>query len=172
MKQLLRKCLKLLTLVASMSLPVISDAQTTPQYNVREAVPPTGSMIRRDLAEASIAINQPYAELSAADKAIFRSNYSQLSESDEPPFPKSGLQSLIGPIADLHQKFPVGGTLFLIAVVAPNGKIQEVKAISYPTLEMARFASTVLMLTEFKPAVCAGQPCSMEFPLRMRLETL
>jgi hypothetical protein len=31
--------------------------------------------------------------------------------------------------------------------------------------DMANFAGKVLLLTAFKPAVCRGRPCRMDFPL-------
>jgi hypothetical protein len=32
-------------------------------------------------------------------------------------------------------------------------------------LEQTKSASTILLLTRFKPAICGGRPCRMEFPL-------
>jgi len=33
---------------------------------------------------------------------------------------------------------------------------------------MTKFESSVLLLTKFKPAVCAGKPCKMQFPFRFK----
>jgi hypothetical protein len=34
---------------------------------------------------------------------------------------------------------------------------------------MTKFAGTVLMMTKFKPAMCAGKPCESQFPLHLKL---
>jgi hypothetical protein len=143
--------------------------QSNPQYTLKEDAPRTGSNIRRDLTGSiDIAVNRPYNELSGDDKARFRSNYEQMPEGDEPPFPKAGLQAILKPVSMGQQRLRVRGDLSLVGVVDPSGKVLEVKAYGSPSPEMTQFAGQVLMLTEFKPAVCSGQPCTMEFPLRMR----
>ena len=38
-----------------------------------------------------------------------------------------------------------------------------------PDPEITRVAASVLMLSKFKPAVCAGRPCAMQFPLEVNL---
>jgi hypothetical protein len=53
----------------------------------------------------------------------------------------------------------------LIATVEANGEVSSVKAIGSPSPEMTKFASTILLLTKFKPAICSGHPCRMDFPL-------
>jgi hypothetical protein len=44
--------------------------------------------------------------------------------------------------------------------------LSEVKAIGSPSPEMTQFAASVLLLTKFKPAICGGQPCKMDYPFR------
>jgi hypothetical protein len=151
--------------------PLSLTAQTSPRYTVRDDDAPTGSHIRRDLIDPiNIAINQPYAELSAEDKATFRSNYERMADADEPPFPKKGLQALLKPIAQGQQKLLVRGSLYVVGVVDSSGKMKDLKVYGSPSSEMTQLAAQVMFLTEFKPAVCDGQPCAMEFPLRMRFD--
>jgi hypothetical protein len=88
--------------------------------------------------------------------------YESIAPGDEPPFPLDGLK----PVVWKGQAKLLGtGELFLIATVEANGVVAQVKAIGSPSPEMTKFASTVLLLTKFKPAVCAGRPCKMDFPL-------
>ncbi|NDI85540.1 hypothetical protein [Undibacterium crateris] len=153
-------------------MPIASLAQSEAQYKLREETPRTGTNIRKNLTEPiNVAINLSYAELSAEEKKRVRGNYEVMPDADEPPFPKKGLRALIKPISQLQQKLLVEGPLSLIGLIDENGKVVEVKAIGSPSPEMTKFASSVMILTEFKPAVCAGQPCVMEFPFRMQFTT-
>lgn len=167
----LRVAVWLIGLVA-IALPVsAADAQPRPQYSIRQDSPPPGSHIRRDLTgPIAIPVNLPYEQLSAADRLKFHANYESIVEGDEPPFPKQGLGALLKPITKGQQKLYVSGDLSLVAVVAPSGEVQEVRVHGSPSPEMTRFATQILFTTPFKPAVCRGQPCAMEFPLRLRFE--
>ena len=164
--------LTLLILLAANTTPSPAAAQTSPRYSVREEAARTGSSIRREIAKSTdIPINKTYAELSAADKANFRSNYLRLPDTDEPPFPKAGLQALLKPIAQGAETSGVHGKLLLVGVVDPSGNVQQVTAIGSPSPELTKFASEVMLLTPFKPGLCAGKPCTMEFPLHLQFDT-
>ena len=51
--------------------------------------------------------------------------------------------------------------------VDAKGVAQSVSVIASPDSDMTRVAAGVLMLETYKPALCAGQPCAMAFPVRM-----
>lgn len=75
------------------------------------------------------------------------------------------MKSILDVVRKGQEKLLVTGKLYLVATVEPNGKVSTVKAYGSPNPEMAKFASEVLLLTKFKPAVCGGRPCRMDFPL-------
>lgn len=159
------------TMAAWALLACSAHAQPRPEYSIREESPPTGSHIRRNLSgPIAIPVNLTYEQLSAADRLKFHANYESIAEGDEPPFPKQGLGALLKPITKGQQKLYVNGDLSLVAAVAPSGEVQEVRVHGSPSPEMTRFATQILFATPFKPAVCRGQPCAMEFPLRVRFE--
>lgn len=143
-------------------------AQPHPQYGIKEELPRVGSHIRMRVAESpGIAVNLAYHQLPAADRAKLHAQYEQIAEGDEPPYPLRGLQALLDPMRQAQAKLLVRGELFLVATVGPDGKAREVRALGSPSPEMTRFAAQVMMLTPYKPAVCGGQPCTMDFPFRM-----
>lgn len=143
-------------------------AQERPEYSIREDQPRTGSHIRQDVASStSIPINLPYEKLSPEEQSNFHSNYESIAAGDEPPFPRKGLRALLDPIRKAQAKLRVRGDLFLVATIGPDGKAREVAAFSSPSPEMTQFAAQVLMLTPFKPAICSGNPCAMDFPLKV-----
>lgn len=144
----------------------VSAQSTTPQYSIR-AEEHTSSMIRRRAAYGSVLpLNRTYAELNADEKAILHGWYESMPPGDEPPFPAAGLKPIYEALINGQDRFAAQGELFLIASVGADGKVTEVKAIGSPGAEMVQFAGAVLILTKFKPAVCSGRPCRMEFPLR------
>lgn len=142
-------------------------AQVRPENSIREEQPRTGSHIRQDVAHSSIPINLPYAQLSPDDRSAFNANYESIAEGDEPPFPLKGLRALIDPIQKAQEKLFARGELFLVATIGPDGKARQVSSYRSPGPEMTNFAAQALMLTPFKPAICSGKPCTMDFPLRM-----
>jgi hypothetical protein len=140
----------------------------TPQYGIKEDMPRTGSHIRRDAVRpTNIAINRGYADLSPEERQRFLENYENLPAGDEPPFPVEGLRALLDPILKAQQKLLVKGDLFLIATIDAKGEVVEVKAIGSPSARMTKVAASIFYLTKFKPAVCGGSGCQMEFPLRL-----
>lgn len=145
-------------------------AQPRPEHTIREEYAPAGSNIRRDLTgPIEIPVNLPYEQLSRADRQKFHAHYESIAEGDEPPFPTQGLAALLKPIVQGQQKLRVAGDLTLIAAVSASGEVQEVRVHGSPSAEMTKFATQILFLTPFKPAVCGGKPCAMDFPLRLRL---
>jgi len=142
-------------------------AQTSnPEYSIKFENPPIGSHIRRDAVRGSpIPINRSYHELTPEQRASVHRWYESIAPGDEPPFPLDGLKPVHDAVRKGQAKLLVTGELFLIATVEANGVVAQVKAIGSPSPEMTKFASTVLLLTKFKPAVCAGRPCKMDFPL-------
>jgi hypothetical protein len=109
--------------------------------------------------------------LSDEQKAILASRYENLGVQDEPPFPADGLAPIMRLLSQAQQKLLVSGSLYLIVDVGADGNAREVKAIGSPSPEMTNFAASVLALAKYKPGVCAGQPCRMQFPFVIEFDT-
>jgi len=156
--------------LAVAALVVYSEAPaqgTEPEYAVKADQPRTGSHIRRDAVKGgALPINRTYEQLTPEERAIVRGWYESMPAADEPPFPAEGMKPIHEAIGKAQAKLRARGELSLIATVGPNGEVSSVNAVGSPNPEMARFAGQVLLLTKFKPAVCGGQPCRMDFPLR------
>jgi hypothetical protein len=61
------------------------------------------------------------------------------------------------------------GHVQIAVTVSPAGKALSVKLIKHPDLETAKFVAYLLVNTTYKPAVCGGQPCQMDFPFDVNL---
>jgi hypothetical protein len=142
-----------------------------PEYAIKEDAPRTGTHIRRNAINTqSIALNKRYQELSAEDRAKLHAWWESMPEGDEPPFPDRGLKPVHAAILKGQAKLLAQGELYLIATVDGNGDVSQVKAIGSPSPEMTKFAASVVGLTKFKPAICAGKPCQMDFPFLYKFE--
>jgi hypothetical protein len=138
-----------------------------PEYKIKADDPPIGSHIRRDAVSGgpAIPINKRYHELSAEERAIVHGWYESIAPGDEPPFPLDGLKPIHNAVRQGQARYLINGKVFVIATVGSRGDVAEVKVIGSPDADMTKFIASVLMLTKFKPAVCGGQACKMDFPL-------
>ena len=155
--------------VSMIALSAGAHAQAHPEYTIKEDAPRTGSSIRRNqVMPIQIAYNLPYAQLPESDKQAVHRQYDAIAQGDEPPFPVDKLRAVLNPIRKAQQRLLVTGELLLVATIGPDGQAQQVKAYGSPSPEMTTFAAQTLMLVSYKPAVCGGQPCTMDFPLNMK----
>lgn len=139
-----------------------------PQYSIKEDEPALGTRIRHEqMTGSNVALNLPYERLPEKDKAALHAQWEHIAPGDEPPFPLKGLIALWDPLRQAQQKLGEEGSLFAVATVGADGRVTDVNVYKSPGQKMTRVVSQLLMLTPFKPAVCGGQPCQMDFPLRM-----
>jgi hypothetical protein len=158
--------------LAMSSMPAAhAEADKPSQYGIKNDLPTAAFRLRPyAVGPFNLPINKQYHELSASEKQELHSYYEHMGEGDEPPFPAEGLRPLFRAISKGQQQLLVEGDLFLIADVDTDGAVTSVKAIGSPSEDMTKFAASVLMLTKFKPALCKGQPCKMQFPLSFRFK--
>jgi hypothetical protein len=135
------------------------------QYEIR--VEETGTRLGRPAIRSSLPLNRRYGELDEADRAALRADYEGMPAGDEPPYPAEGLMPVFVAIkAGMEKQGPLG-TMTLVADVDSTGKVRHVDSFGKVDPDFARFASRVLVATPFKPGVCAGRPCNMQYLLRM-----
>ncbi|MYN01975.1 hypothetical protein GTP41_07650 [Pseudoduganella sp. DS3] len=153
------------SVAASLAWQAPSAAQESkPEYGIKEDAPGTGSSILRNgVTPGAIAVNQRYHELSAEDRAYLHSLWESLPDGDEPPFPAKGLKPVHTAMYKGQQKLGVEGELHLLATVDAQGNVEEVKTYGSPSPEMTQYAAAVVLGTKFKPAICSGMPCRMDF---------
>jgi hypothetical protein len=137
-----------------------------PQYVIKNASPRTGSMLpqRRDTG-FPIPLNRSYDRLSDEQKAVVHSWYARIEPGDEPPFPADGLGAIFNEIRSGQENLLVRGELEMIVTVGPSGKATEVQVMKSPNPDMTQFVGSILLLAKYKPAVCRGKPCQMQFPV-------
>jgi hypothetical protein len=151
----------------------VTRAQTDPaQLGIKEDSPQTGSMIRKDVAWSNkLPLNRTYAELTTEQRNSLNAFYESVAPGDEPPYPLEGLKPIVAAILKGQERYLARGELQLLVTVGPDGKGKNVTAYGkVDNPDMAKFASSVLLLTKFKPAICNGTPCTMQFPFQLKLK--
>jgi hypothetical protein len=150
------------------------SAQSAPDFRVKEERVRTGTLFIRDgVTKSEIALNRNYYELSPHDKEIVHGWYEYIAPGDEPPFPVDGLGPIYKAINKGRNIAPVAhGDLFVAVTVGPDGKARDVQVFKSPGHDITRFVSEVLLLTRYKPAICSGKKCQMQFPLSLTFTML
>jgi hypothetical protein len=148
-----------------------SKAEPEPIYELDEPQPLTGSiLIQKQITRSSVPLNRTYEQLSPQEKANVHEWYEFIDEGDEPPYPAKGLLPIYKAIGHARNLAPGQGELLLAVTVDPNGRAKEVQVLRSPGKEISEFVASVLLMTKYKPAVCEGKPCQMQFPLQVEFE--
>jgi hypothetical protein len=145
------------------------DAQdVAPTYSIEKNV---AGVPRKAISNIYVPPDKSYAELTPEEKQRVRRLYDPpLSEEDEPPYPENGLRRILETALQLEEYFPVRGTMFISVSVNAAGEATSADIRRSPNKTMAQAVATVLMRTKYKPAVCHGSPCRMEYPFRFKFE--
>jgi len=134
----------------------------------------TGTMLKKRLRWTSpIPLNKAWSELTPEQQAEFRAQYQSIRDGDEPPFPVQGLKPVFSAIQKGQDVMQARGVLDFTVSVGPDGKATNVEGADTITgvnaREMSNYVASVLMMAKYKPAVCGGQPCAMQFPFKLKL---
>ena len=161
-------------LAASDVIAADTDPPLPPEtFRLRQSEPSTGTHIpRTNVSGSQVPLNRTYGQLTDAQKRIVKQQYEPMAEADEPPFPVDGLGPLMRAAQQVVQLTQETGELSLVAHIDSTGQATSVDVLRAGDAVLARRVASVLMLTKYKPAVCGGRPCAMDFPLRLaaRLE--
>lgn len=163
-------------LVAVCLLSAAAQAVTAadlPRKQFELRVEETGTRFgRAAMTSSGLPLNRRYADLDDNEKALVRANYEGMPEADEPPFPADGLLTVFTTLhIGAERGFPKG-KLAIVVDVDSNGKVQHAQTFGKVDAEFARFAASVLARTPFKPAVCSGKPCAMQYVMRIEFGLL
>jgi hypothetical protein len=152
--------------------PVADERSQPARYSIKQDEPSTGSTINREIVIGGIVpFDKRYSELTAEQQRILKSQYQRMGDADEPPFPVNGLRPIYLMLASGQRELRVNGPLSIFVEVDSEGRATKVSVLQSPNPEMTKLAASVLLLEKYKPAVCSGIPCTMEFPLRITFES-
>lgn len=154
-------------------VPSVLDPATAaamPRYSLRQDAAPVGSNIPRTVMRNSLLpFNRTWQELTPEQRLVMKSHYEAMAESDEPPFPEGGLRVIYNLIEEVARRTGDRGPVVMNLSVDSQGQVASVAVIQSPSKEYTQGLARALLLVNFKPAVCGGQACRMEFPVRAEL---
>jgi hypothetical protein len=160
----------MLTTCAILSPDLATSQSASGDTNVKEAVPETGTRINRTIASSQrFPLNKKWSELSEEDRAVFRSQYEDMPDTDEPPYPIDGMAPIFRQLSVEAGRAAVYGVFIIDVTVNPQGKGTKVTLVKYSSVEAAKVVAYVLVHTKYKPAVCHGKPCILYFPFSVKL---
>lgn len=149
---------------------IAAGAAQAQDFNLREEGPALGTHITRRVVQGPLPFDKSWEQLTAEQQALVKSRYQQqMPAADEPPFPAHGLGPIYKAIVAIDKEIGIKGELSLSVDVDSQGKAVSVSVLKSPDDQLARAVAAVVMMQEYKPAVCAGQPCRMHFPVRINL---
>jgi hypothetical protein len=130
----------------------------------------TGTILKKDIRwESDIPLKKTYGELTEVQKAALRALYSAMPEGDEPPFPVEGMRAIFYPIRNAQRITPSRGEINMVVTVGPDGKASRVESFGSESPKMNEVAQQILLLTRYKPGICSGRPCTMQFRFTQKL---
>jgi hypothetical protein len=134
-----------------------------PLYAIKEER--TGTHLGGNVVK-NIAVppDKSYEELTAYEKQVVKSRYDKMADGDEPPYPIDGTKKLIAGANQLARRYQPEGVLSLVVDIDEHGTPTAVSALQSPGTDFTRAVATLLMVQKYKPAVCSGQPCKMQYP--------
>ncbi len=145
-------------------------ADTPETYGIKESVAPTGTLLKRSLITGNVPFDKTWAQLTPEQRQHVKDNYEAMPADDEPPFPADGLAPMMKALQRGASLFHVDGTLDMTVDIGPDGQPRKVDVVKAPDdPQFRQFATSVLMLTRYKAAVCGGKACAMGFPLQVSI---
>lgn len=168
---IIRPCLLLFALWtpagAALSQDTAPVEKPKPEYVYKNDDVRTGSSIRTNMASASLPLDVSYSDFTPEQKASWKSQYQSMPADDEPPYPLTGPKTVMKAVLKAVQRTGYDGEIEAIVVVRDDGTPDSVSVIKAPTDKLGKFVAQALMVEKYKPAVCGGKPCAMEYPFKM-----
>ena len=140
------------------------------QFTIKHEEAALGSRMKTVRFTLNVPPEKKYQDLTEKQKSNVRANYEGLGPDDEPPYPVDGVLALYTAVSDVGVYFKAKGEVELVATVAPDGKVKAVSAYKSPDHRMTEYVTQILAVQKFKPGICKGAPCEMDFLLKLDLD--
>jgi len=144
-----------------------AHATATQKYGTFKQEETGSHLARPSITGLAVPPDKAYADLTLEEKSVVRSSYDRMAAADEPPYPLQGQRPILDALRQIGQKVQAEGKLSMVVSINEQGQATKVSVLSSPDPQMTQAMANVLMLQKYKPAVCGGVPCVMDYPLRM-----
>lgn len=148
-----------------------AGATSVPSTAAASGLPRIGTRFLPDATPPSVPVDKRWDELLASQQALFkRSWYEDMAEDDEPPYPADGPLSMLSDLVKVQNAVSVEGRLFATVLVDAQGQATQVAFHEIPSEALREVLAFALMKPAYKPAICSGKPCAMEYPVVAHFE--
>jgi len=146
--------------VAGLPAPEIA----TGRYAIKKST--LASNIATARVTSTFPLDAGWDALTPAQKNAMRVHYPALEDGDDPPFPAKGERGILDAVRRINENLGLtSGYLGAQVLMGKDGKPLSVTTYGAPEPQLVRAVSTLLMLQQYKPAQCQGEPCEMVYPL-------
>lgn len=114
--------------------------------------------------------SRPYSELTAEEKAKLNADYEAMPPGDEPPYPLGGLVAYSDPLSRRAFERRAVGELKAVSTVDASGRVTGTVVHALPEGLGEDDVKRVMSRVPFKPAVCGGRTCVMDFLITMNFQ--
>jgi TonB family protein len=147
-------------LFAGGAVAIADDAASSPTLNSH----------KRGNMRGALPYDRSYAQLSPEQKAVLRAEYDSVGPNDEPPYPKYGLSEVADAVARMPVRAPIDGEVVLTVRVDERGDAKSVSIYKSPDGRLSNVIAATLTRTKFKPGLCEGRPCAMDYVFRFHFK--
>ena len=140
-----------------------------PKKYVLKEDQPGSRFMRATVRNMHVPPQLPYARLTPEQQRIVKQSYGVLQTADEPPYPLAGDGAIAQSFVEIQETLLINAEFRFNVLIGEDGKPTGAEIFKAPTPELGRLAASIVMLAKFKPAVCAGKPCAMGYPVRFQL---
>ncbi len=139
------------------------------QFTIRDAMPALGTHIRSSRFVLEVPPAKAYADLTEQQKDKVKAKYHAMGAGDEPPYPLGGVSDLFTVLSEVQHYWKARGELDMVATVKADGRVSAVSVFKTPDHRMTQYLAQILAVQKFKPALCNGVPCEMDYPIRITM---
>lgn len=118
-------------------------------------------------AEIRTDASRSYQQLTAAEKDRLHQLYESIPPGDEPPYPLQGVWSYSDPLGEIALRRQLVGSLTVLLDIDSGGQVIGLNLLAAPEGAPWTAIEQILKAIPFKPAVCSGQACAMQYLVQM-----
>jgi len=152
-------------IVLSAALAAALPALAQQSYSLKETI--VGTMLPQPILNSRVPFDRSWGQLTAEQRGLIAADYDSLPAGDEPPYPARGLAHFANYLARYADKREPVGLLVATVGVGPDGKPRDVTVYRTPDPGLVPLVVSMLSSEDYKPAVCHGSPCAMDYLLRV-----
>jgi hypothetical protein len=150
---------------------VLASSPLYAQYSLKQEQPNVGTNLKRDIVTGGrVPFGKRYAELTAEQQAIVKSQYEAMGPDDEPPYPADGIGTVYKLFSLVQERTHAQGYYSIAVDINSQGVPTAVSFLNAEDEDVAKLLAQAALIQKYKPAVCNGTPCAMQIPFRINFE--